>query len=762
MMKGKIETYPTYDGLEDIISETRAWYRALGLRMGGSLYSVIRASEGITGLVHAIEKTLNVDNFSGKVHIVVEDIPSIAYVSRYGQAMVVHVGSWLYSREKMEKWHPAVSRMSENEMLVLTLGLINGAVALDMISKATESARERTIDYANLILSSGYEREYGEIYAVDDEGRSSTRNDEVAEKFVYISSAIHDILAMKACLTQYSDASWVIFPVLLFREFFDNDFALNAKELIEHDDTLDNLTACVSALRCFSKHSAKILEVNTSIGINLVKALLAGSVGSFKANAEIAQQVVSGELLSAYMAEVRMARQEQRQQSGGGQNDKEKQGKQKDGKSDKQNSQDSSPQSQGGLVKDIESSDASTPINGEVANRKQKDKSDFKNIDEFGDETDEVDIRKAKEQEGLSRNFKQRDGSSDTSNNWLEQFMRLAFNGKIKYKHPVTDFPAPRTFKSVTEYVEHIKSTRTYDSYDARTLDDTIQSSFRANVTNVYNSIDKASLKNLFMERTMDIEKSQPTRSGISLIPTRIVNMFTDEKIFSPLPENETERDSEVIILIDASGSMASRTLHMVDKSGETSYLPLYDSVVGAAYAIADGLQRAHVNCSVFAHSTLPSTDGPFVCKITDQYSMNRLNEFTSAGRILTRNNADSYALEEVAKQFGQDGHDIGRTLIVLSDGQPAFRGYRYDSNGDEMTKKAAEKLREEGIKVYSVSLTSRVVKDNDMIYGKENNFFPVDEHNRDAVSLSPMLKRIVDIVAKNSVRSANNVLTQG
>ena len=81
MESATIETYPTYSGLEDIISETRAWYNALGLRIGGSLFSVIRASEGITGLVHAISKTLKMTNVSKKVRISVEDIPSIAYVT---------------------------------------------------------------------------------------------------------------------------------------------------------------------------------------------------------------------------------------------------------------------------------------------------------------------------------------------------------------------------------------------------------------------------------------------------------------------------------------------------------------------------------------------------------------------------------------------------------------------------------------------------------------------------------------------------------
>lgn len=768
MTKQAVETYPTYDGLGDIISETRAWYRALGLQMGGSLYSVIRASEGITGLVHAIAKSIKADNISKKVHVVVEDTPSIAHVTYDGQT-IVHVGSWLYNREKMERWHPPVKKMSESDMLVFTLGLINGAVALDMIANSTEYIRRSTIGDALRNINYGYGRRNDAVYAIERD-RASISDSELDKKFIYISSAIHDILAIKTCLTEYGNASWIVFPLLLFREFFDGDFAYYAKELIEEDDTLDNLIACVSALRCFSIHSASILDVKTSIGINLIRAMLAGTYFDIVNIAETARSVISSEMLGAYVKEIRRMQEKQEEEGDGegGSSDKSEKKQKGAGKSKAGNSDDSgdgdenSPenqepqQSKNGLVDDISATDASTPVNDSISAKPIKNPDSFKMLNANGKETREKDRDKCSMQCKLSNNKKIRDGKPELNKSWLEDFMRLAFNGKIKFKNETPGgVPAPRTFDSISEYLQAV--TERYEDYYGDSNE-----YFRENILAVYNSVDKASLKNLFLERTMDVEKSQPARSGIALIPTRIVNMFTDEKIFSPLPENETERDSEVIILVDASGSMRAGSLAVVDNSGKPHYMSLYDGVTGAAYAIADGLQRANVNCSVFAHSTMRGGDGVFVCKITDQYSCNRLNEFASAGSIVSRNNGDSYALEEVSKFFSQDGHDVGRTLIVLSDGQPAFHGYSGDEKGDMATKKAADKLRDEGIKVYSISLVDRVVRDNDRIYGKANNFFPVDERDSNIVSLSPMLKKIVDIVAENTPRSANNVLTQG
>ena len=68
---------------------------------------------------------------------------------------------------------------------------------------------------------------------------------------------------------------------------------------------------------------------------------------------------------------------------------------------------------------------------------------------------------------------------------------------------------------------------------------------------------------------------------------------------------------------------------------------------------------------------------------------------------------------------------------------------------------------REKDITVYSISLTSVVVNANNYIYGEKYNIYPADEGSG-YLDITSTLQNIVKIVAKDAVRSANNVLTQG
>lgn len=781
MREATAETYFAYESLGDIISETRAWYHALGLRMGNSLYGVIKASDGITGLVHAIAKTLKTQLVSKKVRIVVEDIPSIAYITLDSSQTIVHVGSWLYSRKKMETWNPIVKTLNDADLLVFTLGLINGAVALDMMAQISARQREETIDDVKRLLYSKYTRNKnsssdGRLYVKKSaENFTGSFGDvSIDERFVYISASIYDLLMIKVCVTEHKrGASWAAFPILLFRAFFDGEFARQAKTNIEKEDTLDTLVDCVSALKCFSSESAKILDVTSSVGLNLVKALLAGTVAEYENTAYTAESAIADEMAGAYLKELaeswrnaieeeknqkkQKSESQKRQGDGDGENNESKSENEKQendtGENDEKDG--NKEQKTSSYVKDIAPTDASTPVNEDEASKQREENQRRSRSPQDGDEFDTSTLAR-------SPNQMARVGKGELKE-WLEHFMKLAFSGKIEYNLSAHEVPAPLVFKSMDDYLERIASDFGYTSVEQlKDASSGNQESFRENVLAVFNSIDKTSLKNLFMERTMDIEKSQPMRSGISLISTRIANIFTDEKIFSPLPDNETERDSEVIILVDASGSMQYRGISVVDKDGCKRVMPIYDGVVGAAYALAEGFRAANVECTVFAHSTFGSGDGVHVVKINDQYSLNQKNDFINAGYMQNRNNGDGYAIEEVAQFFGQGGKPVGRTLIVLSDGQPAFHGYGDTRNGDKHTRKTADELREQGINVYSISLIERVVDDNNYIYGEQYNFFPVDKLGGGVVSLAPMLKRIVEIVAKTSVRSANNVLTQG
>ncbi len=146
MIKTGTTAYPVLDGLGDIVSETREWYRALGIRLGGSLYSVVKATNGVSALVHMVADTIGAQApISERVECSVDDTPSIAYLTYEPQGTVAHIGSWLYNRKQMEEWLPQVKHMNDADMLALSVGMINGALALDIIAKSTSLAREYTI-----------------------------------------------------------------------------------------------------------------------------------------------------------------------------------------------------------------------------------------------------------------------------------------------------------------------------------------------------------------------------------------------------------------------------------------------------------------------------------------------------------------------------------------------------------------------------------------------------------------------------------------
>jgi hypothetical protein len=57
--------------------------------------------------------------------------------------------------------------------------------------------------------------------------------------------------------------------------------------------------------------------------------------------------------------------------------------------------------------------------------------------------------------------MKERTGK-DADGSWLEQFMKLAFSGKIKFNRDAMDAPRTRTFKNVNEYIAFLKAESVY------------------------------------------------------------------------------------------------------------------------------------------------------------------------------------------------------------------------------------------------------------------------------------------------------------
>jgi Mg-chelatase subunit ChlD len=680
---------------------------------------------------------------SKNVECSVDDIPSIAYLTYDVGGTVAHIGYWLYNRNQMEEWLPAVKHMNDADMLALSVGMINGAIALDMIAKSTSNARSLTIYRLALSMRSLYSRNRldGEsafyVFGDNSESRAVRFNEEmVSEEIKYLSSAIHDILGMKSVMHSSKKSSgWVIFPILMFRTFFDGDFAVKAKINIEHEDSINNLVHAVTALRCFSASSSRILDVKNSVGINVIRALLESISDSYSDNIKgddpaSAALYMADDLFTFYQEIVE--NEENEQNEGGG--DKKKDKDKEDGDGEGGDSDlDNTPNSH---VKEINALDSSAPVNEKLRLRK-------------------VDEKKANKREDLAENKKARMPFSKSQRDETEKFMQAIYNpDEVKFRNTAVSNAPTIYFDSIDDYCAHTKNTkrngRDYSGY-------------RETVMTIDRDIDKTSLRNLFMARTMDIEKSQPARSGIALIPTRIVNMFTDEKMFSPLPEESTERDSEVILLVDASGSMRGRFFKFKKSDGSGVSNTLVSGVMGVASALLDGFKMSNIRCGVYAHTTFDTNAGeaPIVIKIADETTRNALQEFLDADNISNENNGDSFAIEEVVKHFVDDGKEHGKTLIVLSDGQPACDSYHGNVDGDKETKMAVDTARESGIAVYSISLTKSVVRYNDYIYGEKYNICPADEDS-DTLDITSTLQNIVKVVAKDAIRSANNVLTQG
>lgn len=752
MINTGTEMYPVIEGLGDIVQETREWYRSLGYRIGGTIYSVVKATDSMTGLVHSIANSVNLEMLiSKKVKCVIEDIPAIAFVENEGADTVVHIGSWLYNRERLEEWYPPVAGMNNTEMLMFALGAINGAVALDLLAKTTAKNRTNTLEQVTQNIFGLYrEKEYTYVLGEGVAYRDARRADD--EKLIFMSALIHDVISMKAVLHKSrEEVGWVIFPILLFRTFYSDAYAKKARENIEKEDSLDNFFSALLPLRCFSSGGAEILNVESSTGINFVKVLLTSVYESFNdcdrnSVTADARDVISGPVAMRYLKYISIPPEEAGKDDkgeGDGEDKQDDKGGGGGGGETQQNQNNNNEQNQDDKLQDRHSPfggmkppDPTTPINQDMRDREYK--------------TEELNRR--------SKNTKIR-RVSEGERDFTEKFLRRVFNTEeIDYenKSPVI-YPLVYA-KNMDEYFTATGLNRNYKNERGAEA-----------ISRIYNAVEKTPLRNLFLSRTMDIEKSQPARSGIALIPTRIVNIFTDEKVFSPLPEEDMERESEVNILIDASGSMTGYynfNGEWVDEFGRThNYFTceFIELVTAIGQALLEGFTLANIHCTVFAHTTFDNSnydEYPVVVRIADSETHDKKKAFGMSTAIHNQNNADGYAIEEMANHFTSDGKDRGKTLIVLSDGRPASKAYTGRHSGIEHTKRMVDQLREqENVQVYSISLDHDVVKYNDTIYGKENNFFPGEDEK---INANTVIRNIVKLVSANSSRSANNVLTQG
>jgi hypothetical protein len=232
-------------------------------------------------------------------------------------------------------------------------------------------------------------------------------------------------------------------------------------------------------------------------------------------------------------------------------------------------------------------------------------------------------------------------------------------------------------------------------------------------------------LRRVLLLRSKNHAVGEPLKRGTKIVNTRLYKIATDGKIFTNHSQmmNLPTR-SEIIILVDASGSM--RTTR-----GSGS---LFITVVKTAFKMFETLKKANIPCAVYAHTSynkgsyrssdqpIVYEDQPIVYEVAShdmgKTTSNNEARFQRLSNVSTNQNYDGLVIAEVSKKFTH--RSCPKLLIVLSDGRPSAPRYGGDE-AEEHTSKMI-KLARKTVNVICMSLVDRVVDANNDIYGKEFN----------------------------------------
>lgn len=189
----------------------------------------------------------------------------------------------------------------------------------------------------------------------------------------------------------------------------------------------------------------------------------------------------------------------------------------------------------------------------------------------------------------------------------------------------------------------------------------------------------------------------------------------------------------EILLVIDASGSMNSRTGTSKSITFGSCKNSLFTATMAVSRKIFFALRNAGVSTQVVAHTSTSNDGGrsylvPMVYKVASfgacGTTSNPDKKFDATKNIELAENYDGLVLRSIAentKEYFSDNPNSKKIVIVLSDGEPSSRDYM-GSDAVANTKAWANELRNRGFEVEAVSLVSTVVRSNDTIYGEEHN----------------------------------------
>jgi hypothetical protein len=238
---------------------------------------------------------------------------------------------------------------------------------------------------------------------------------------------------------------------------------------------------------------------------------------------------------------------------------------------------------------------------------------------------------------------------------------------------------------------------------------------------------------------TMRIHRGTAGNFGKLTHPGRIYEdgkIFSKQIVASPNGATNLTGTPGTIVLVDLSGSMNNPI-------GRGSRQEKIHAALEALQGIVEGLTLARHKVAAYGHTTGDVTNsGQENCLIyifkefseTLATATERISDAYAKGALY--NNADSYAIEAVAKKFKNDGSP--RRLIVISDGAPASKLYS-GRDGLKMTKAAVDKVRNTGVQVFSLSIDADAIGPCNEIYGTKNNFDVTDPRVIDKVIKAAM-----------------------
>jgi hypothetical protein len=151
---------------------------------------------------------------------------------------------------------------------------------------------------------------------------------------------------------------------------------------------------------------------------------------------------------------------------------------------------------------------------------------------------------------------------------------------------------------------------------------------------------------------------------------------------------------------------------HTSGSSRIDPYVVANEDKVPSIYAIQDVINTARVSGYSVVYD-IANDD------MSTKETNRRYATIMGSGSSICYGNRDGAAIKLVTHKFkSQSGK---RILFVMSDGAPT--DYGWGENAYHITRSEANKAREQGIEVYSLSLTKYVIPTTNKIYGEEYNY---------------------------------------